>query len=69
MSYSAKWFIKGCDNYVVTECGNVVNTLRGKAIKRVVKGYSIGYNIAGKFITLTELRKQLVKIEKVSCPF
>jgi hypothetical protein len=69
VNYVAKWRIKGFNNYIVTECGKVINTERGKVIKRVVKGYSIGYNIAGKFVTLTELKKQLVKIDEVYCPF
>jgi len=68
-SYNTKWQIKGCDNYAVTECGKVINLQRGTIIKRVVKCYSIGYNIKGKFITLHNLRKQLVKITYVECPF
>lgn len=69
INYSAKWIIKDYDKYVVTKCGKVINIQRGKELKRVVKGYSIGYNIAGKFVTLTNLRKQLVKIDDVYCPF
>lgn len=69
INYDAKWQIKGCDNYVVTQCGKVFNIQRGKVIKRVVKGYSVGYNINGKFITLTNLRKKLEKIPKLDCPF
>lgn len=69
INYSAKWQIKDHPNYIITSCGKVINKKRGTVIKRVVKGYSVGYYIAGKFITLDKLRKQLVKIEDVYCPF
>jgi len=68
-SYKTKWLIKGCDNYAVTECGKVINVQRGTIINRVVKGYSVGYYIQGKFITLSNLRTQLEKIPKFDCPF
>ena len=40
-----------------------------REIKKTVNGYSIGYWIGKKFYTLENLRKQLVKIEKLDCPF
>lgn len=69
INYDDKWTLKDHPNYIITSCGKVINKQRGKIIKRVVKGYSVGYYIAGKFITLYKLRKQLVKIEDVYCPF
>lgn len=45
------------------------NTKRGKEIKKVVHGYTIGYNIKGKFYSLGYLRDHLVKVEKIKTPF
>jgi hypothetical protein len=40
-----------------------------REIKKTVNGYSVGYWINKKFYTLENLRKQLVKIEKLDYPF
>ena len=56
-------------NYVWTICGKCVNLKTGRVLKQVYNNSCIGYNINGKFNSLTKLRKQLQKIPKESCPF
>ena len=68
-NYNIDFTIKDCINYGVTNKGIIINLKRGKILKRTVVGYSKGYYIGGKFITLTKLRTMLVKVEKVKCPF
>ena len=51
-------------NYVWTTCGKCVNIKTGRVIKQVYNNSCIGYNIKGKFVSLTKLRKELEKIPK-----
>lgn len=69
INYNYVWQIKNKPNYVVTKCGKIFNKKSGKLIKKVVKGYTIGFNIESKFISIKNLRKNLEKIEKNICPF
>lgn len=69
ISYNAKWHLKDNPNYQFTECGKCFNSMTGKEVKRVVKGYSVGFNIAGKFITLKNLRSKLELIQTSLTPF
>jgi hypothetical protein len=64
MSYSYTWYIDFADNYVFTRDGDCFNLLTGRQIKQRLHGYTIGYNIQGKFYSLKKLRTHLVKIEK-----
>lgn len=68
-TYTLKWFIKSNPNYKVTQNGIVINTLRGKILKRVVNGGSKGYWFGKDFKTLAEISKELIKIEKIKLPF
>jgi hypothetical protein len=38
-------------------------------LKQVLKNACIGYNIRGKFYSLTKLRKHLVKPKQIDLPF
>lgn len=69
ISYNYKWVLKFDSNYVFSVCGKCFNLKRNKLVKKVLKGYTVGYNITGKFYTLENLRKELVKIEDNFCPF
>ena len=69
VTYSYKWTLDFNSDYVFTDCGKCFNLKRSKQIKKVLRGYSVGYNIASKFYTLTNLRKHLVKIKKQETPF
>lgn len=69
ITYNYNWTLNFNDNYVFTDCGKCFNLKRNKQVKKVLIGYSVGYNIASKFYTLEKLRKQLVKIKNYNCPF
>lgn len=53
ITYSYKWFVKFAPNYVITEDGKMFNTLRNVEVKKVLKRYTVGFNIQGKFYSLT----------------
>lgn len=69
VTYSFVWQLKNAENYKVTKCGKIVNCHRMTELKRVVSGYTIGYNIQGKFNSLSKLRNMLEKIPADDCPF
>ena len=69
VNYRLKWQVKDNPNYRWSECGKLFNIKSGRVLKKTLNGYSKGYWIGKKFITLSNLRKQLVKIEHVYCPF
>ncbi len=56
-------------NYQWTTKNDLYNTKTMRKINKTVNGYSVGYWIDKKFITLGNLRKHLVKIEHINCPF
>ncbi len=45
------------------------NLRTGREIKKVLQGYSIGYYINGKFVTLNNLKSKLELIKQYNCPF
>lgn len=55
------WTLKFNNNYGFTSCGKCFNIKRGKELKQVMQGGSIGYNIAGRFYTITRLKKEFIK--------
>ena len=57
------------DNYQWTTENKLYNVKTMREIKKTVNGYSVGYWIGKKFYTLENLRKHLVKIEKINFPF
>ena len=60
-----KWSIKGHEDYYFTTDKKLYNSKTNKIIKKVVKGgYSVGYIIDGKFITLKKL-KTITKLIKI----
>ena len=69
VSYNLKWQIKNRPYYKWSECGKLFNTQTGRQIKKVLNGGSIGYWIAGEFITLKNLRPKLEKIPIEILPF
>lgn len=68
-TYNIDWRVKDYPNYGVTKSGIVINLQRCKILKRTVVGYSKGYYISGKFITIGKLRTMLIKDKKEYCPF
>ena len=69
IQYTYIWRVDYANNYVFTKCGKCFNTKTGRELKRKVKGYTIGYNIKGSFISLINLKPHLVKIKKEILPF
>lgn len=69
ITYALKWQVKDAEEYCFTSCNRLVNTKRQKEIKKVMQGRCIGYNIRGKFISLTSLKTKLTKIEQTKTPF
>lgn len=64
-----KWKLSTNYNYRWTDSGKLYNVRTMREIKKTVNGYSVGYWIAGRFVTLQNLRKQLIKIDNEYCPF
>lgn len=64
-----KWQIKGYDNYFVSDKNKVHNLKTGKELKMQLKGYTKGYYLNSKFVSLFILRGLLTKIEKQNAPF
>ena len=62
--YGYNYVLSFAPEYKFTVCRKCINSKRGKEIKQVRVGGSIGYNINGKFYSLTKLRKYLVKPKK-----
>jgi len=69
INYALIWQIKTYPHYKVTKCGKVFNCQRGKMLRRVLNGGSIGYWIGGEFMTLSKIRPLLTKIEPIGIPF
>jgi hypothetical protein len=69
INYNLKWQLNTAPNYQFTDNGICINTLRGKQVRKVVVSGTKGYCINGKFRSVLQLRKELIKIEKIICPF
>lgn len=63
--YFFKYNIKGTDYYFTLD-NRLFNIKTRRFSKKVVRGYSVGFNINGEFITLKRLRNRLIKINKLS---
>ena len=64
-----KWNIKDEEKYFVASDNNVYNLKTRKKLQMQLKVYTKGYYLCGKFYSLDQIRKRLVKIEKINCPF
>ena len=65
ITYNYKYRIDFAPEYVFSG-KRCFNLKRGKEIKKVVHGYTLGFNIKGKFYSLAYLRTHLVKIEQLT---
>lgn len=63
--YDLVWQLSIANNYQFTSKGVCVNVATNRVIKKTVVGYTVGYNIKGRFRSLKSLRVQLVKINKL----
>ena len=64
-----KFEIKEATKYGVTADGRVFNQQTRRELKRCLIGLTPGYCINGKFQSLKQLRKRLVKPQKIKVPF
>ena len=69
VTYAIKYEVGFAPEYVFNKHKECYNLKTGRRIKKVVQGRSIGYNIKGKFYSLTRLRVHLRKPQKEECPF
>ena len=69
VNYTLVWQLKFAHNYQWTKNGKCFNVKTGRQLKQCYNSGSIGYNIKGKFYSLTYLRTQLEKIQEVEIPF
>lgn len=69
ITYHFVWQIKSHPKYKVTNCGKIVNCQTMRELKKTVNGYTIGFNINGRFHSLKQLRHMLIKIEHIEMPF
>ncbi len=61
---NCKWTIKDNENYVFSDSPKLlINLNSGKVINQIIKSNCIGYNINGKFYSLTKLKTMLTKIK------
>jgi hypothetical protein len=61
--------LKFAINYLFTTCGLCYNINTGRLLEQKNNASCIGYNIQGKFKSLTFLRTQLEEIPKQKTPF
>jgi hypothetical protein len=67
---ACKWRLKYAHNYIFDSQGNCYNSKTNRKLKQCYQSRCIGYNIKGKFKSLSFLRDQLEKIpQKDFCPF
>jgi len=63
------WMLDYANYYQFDESGGCYNTRTGRQLKRTVVGYTEGYCIKSEFKSLLFLRRHLVRIKEVDCPF
>ena len=59
-----KWNIKNHPNYYFCSNNKLHNLKTRRQAKKRVKGYSVGYTIEGKFITLDKLKPLLINLDQ-----
>ena len=64
-----KWLIKDYPLYFFDDKKLLRNFNSGKVIKMQLKGYTKGYYLKGKFVSLKQLRPLLVRYKKEKLPF
>ena len=69
ITYTYIYCISFAPNYVFTTSKLCVNLKTNRVIKKVYNSGCLGYNIEGKFYSLTYLRKFLTKVKSNICPF
>jgi len=62
IKYTLYYQIEFANEYQFTKCGKCFNLKTNREIKKCYNKGSIGYNIRGKFHSLTKLKEHLQKI-------
>lgn len=69
INYDLKWQYAKIPRYKWTTCGKLINVQTGRRLKKTMNGRSIGYWVAGNFVTLNNLRADLERIPQKDCLF
>lgn len=69
ITYAYDYYLDFAPEYKFTTCKKCVNVKTGRELKKVINSRCLGYNIRGKFYSLTNLRKHLFKETKKKLPF
>jgi len=69
VTYAVKYELNDAPEYAWNKYNECFNLKTGRRIKQVHKNGMIGYVIRGKFQSLKQLRKRLIKPQKIICPF
>ena len=69
VTYTLYFCLENYPEYQFTKCKKCFNVKTGRRIKQVSQNGCIGYNIRGKFHSLSKLRNEIIKITKDKCPF
>jgi hypothetical protein len=67
-NYDCKWQVKGMTEYKFAK-KKLFNCQRGKEVKKVLNGYTVGYNLRGKFYSLSRIKEMIEPVEEIFCPF
>ena len=65
VTYTIEFVLDHASNYGFTKCKRCFNLKTGREIKQVNQNNCLGYNINGKFKSLTSLRTHLVKTKNL----
>lgn len=64
-----KWFIAGAENLVFGDDKKLYNMNTDKEVQPVLKGYTIGYHIKGKFMSRKQIKPLLKRYVEEKLPF
>jgi phage shock protein PspC (stress-responsive transcriptional regulator) len=63
------WVITGFPQYGFGTDKKLYNVKRGRVVRKVLKGYTTGYNLNGKFYSLQRIKSLIKRPEKITVPF
>lgn len=69
ISYTITFVVDFAPEYKFTKYKECFNVKTGRRIKQISNNGTLGYKIRGKFYSVNNLRKHLVKPVKEDCPF
>ena len=64
-----KWIVKWHELYFIDDNNKMRNINTGKVLQMQLKGYTKGYYLNGKFLSLKQIRPLLEKYVENTCPF